>query len=131
MTFTARQMAQSAIKSMHQSQTMEVEPSPSHPLWTRLNKAGLTRMFLCSGMFVAYRGEVCRHSEGQGAEAHGAAAAAADAAAQCSFHMGKPDWSQQPGPTVPGGESPEDSHKSVSPLHVAATPTGCVCVCVC
>lgn len=55
-------------------------------------------------MFIAHRSEVCRHSEGQGAEAHGPAAAAADAAAQCGFHVGKSHWAQQPGTTVPSSE---------------------------
>lgn len=55
-------------------------------------------------MLVANCGEVCRHTEGQGAEAHGSAAAAADAAAQCSFHMGESHWSEQPGSSVPCGE---------------------------
>ncbi|KTG31925.1 hypothetical protein cypCar_00001274 [Cyprinus carpio] len=32
-TFTARQMAQSAIKSMHQSQTMELSTNSLHPSW--------------------------------------------------------------------------------------------------
>lgn len=55
-------------------------------------------------MFIAYCSEICRHSEGQGTEALGPAAAAADAAAQCSFHVGKSNWAKQPGTTVPSSE---------------------------
>lgn len=59
---------------------------------------------VCSGLLIAHCGEVCRHSEGQGAEAHGSAAAAADAAAQCCLHVGEPHRPQQPGATVSGSE---------------------------
>lgn len=52
------------------------------------------------GMFITHRSKVCRHSEGQGAEAHGPAAAAADAAAQRCVHVGKPHRAQQPWSTV-------------------------------
>ena len=56
------------------------------------------------GLFFAYCGEVCRHTEGQGAEANGPAAPATDAAAQCCLHVGKPHWTQQPWATIPGSE---------------------------
>lgn len=160
-TFTARQMAQSAIKSMHQSQTMEVNFNftlkticnvvklwPWFQNWwiivspllkyyeeKAFNAAELFQIvsiiwqalklqfndvlisistsschskkhFLCPclGLFIAYCGEVCRHSEGQGAETHGPTTAAANAATQCCFHVGKSHWSQQPGATVPSSE---------------------------
>lgn len=50
---------------------------------------------LCLGLFIANCCEVCRHSEGQRAEAHGSTAAATDATAQCCFHVGKSLWAQQ------------------------------------
>lgn len=63
----------------------------------------MSRSFF-SGMLVAHRGEICRHSEGQRAEALGPAAAAADAAAQRSIHVGKSHRTQQPGTAVSRSE---------------------------
>ncbi|XP_036071728.1 CUGBP Elav-like family member 1 [Oryzias melastigma] len=83
-TFTARQMAQAAIKSMHQSQTMEV------PVLTLLSPPPpCSQLLYVAGILLPHRGEVCRHQDGQGAEVSGSAAA--DAAAQLRLHVGEPD----------------------------------------
>lgn len=77
------------------------------PIYLSTLSCRRTKDCLCLslGLFISHRGEVCRHSEGQGAEAHGPTAAAADAATQCCFHVGKSHWAQQPGATVPSSES--------------------------
>lgn len=61
-------------------------------------------MCVSLGLCFSHRGEVCRHSKGQRAETHGPTAAATDSAAQCCLHVGKSDWTQQPGTTVPCSE---------------------------
>lgn len=57
-----------------------------------------------SGLLVSHRGEVCRHAEGQGAEAHRPAASAADAAAQHCLNVGESDRAQLSGTTVSGSK---------------------------
>lgn len=55
-----------------------------------------------AGLLISHRGEVCRHTEGQGAAASAAAAGAADAAAQQCDHLGEPDGPGRPHPAVSG-----------------------------
>lgn len=57
---------------------------------------------ISAGLLISHRGEVCRHTEGQGAAASAAAAGAADAAAQQCDHLGEPDGPGRPHPAVSG-----------------------------
>lgn len=59
-----------------------------------------------AGLLVPHGGEVCRHSEGQGAAAATTAVGSADAAAEQRLCLGKFDRLDRPHPTVPGSKRP-------------------------